>query len=81
MTDYRCYCLAGDRHIHKATMIASDSDEGARARAAELLDACYHHAVEIWDGARYVGQVTSGDRPADVPTEPATRTCCGGCAG
>ena len=80
MTEYRCYCLAGDGHIRKATMIASDSDEGARVRAAELLDACYHDAVEIWDGARYVGQVASGDRPAGDRDGCATGSCRGSCA-
>ena len=79
MTDYRCYCLSRDGHIQKASVITSDDDESARRRAAVILEACHHDTIEIWQGARRVGQVSIGARPAGRRGE-ARATPCHGCA-
>ncbi|MGE5146608.1 MAG: hypothetical protein ACM3N5_07655 [Candidatus Eiseniibacteriota bacterium] len=80
MTNYRCYCVGRDGHIRNVNVIACESDRDARARGAELLDACYHDAVEIWDGARRVGQVTKTRRQVATHGDAAANSCCGSCA-
>jgi len=80
LTTYRCYCVGRDGHIRSVNVIESGSDRGARARGAELLDACCYDTVEIWDGARCLGQLTRPDPRASAPEAAAGSSCCGNCA-
>jgi hypothetical protein len=67
MADYRFYWLDRADHIKDVTVVATDGDENARERGAEMLEASSYGAVEIWAGARCLGQLTKERRTDSGP--------------
>ena len=53
MTHYKCYLLDPQGRIRHVEAIDSNDDDGARERAASLLQEYPRlQAIELWDGGR-----------------------------
>jgi hypothetical protein len=63
MTDYRIYFLTQAGHVAGPSRIVTcDSDEKAMELAAPMVNG---FAVELWDGARVVGNIPSTAKPIE----------------
>jgi 7-cyano-7-deazaguanine synthase in queuosine biosynthesis len=64
MPDYRVYPVDKDNHIVAVEQVINcDTDQEAIEKARPLVNG---HDVELWDGARQVGRIKTGE--AQPPT-------------
>jgi hypothetical protein len=64
MSSYRCYFLDAASHVAEDRFVECTTDCLAQASADALLADTAYPAMEIWDGGRFVCQVTrQGGRP------------------
>ena len=64
MSSYRCYFLDAANHVAEDRFVECTTDDLAQARADALLADTAYPAMEVWDGGRFVCQVTrQGGRP------------------
>ena len=54
MPSYRYYLLDASDRVTDTGLIECDADDQAQARAAGVLTATAHVAIEVWDGGRQV---------------------------
>jgi hypothetical protein len=62
--DYRLYCLNDAMHVVSRQEIAAADDLAALKEAKKY---CQEHAVELWQGARYVARVGRDYAWSDAP--------------